>query len=132
MAEKAVAIVNPNSSGGQTGKNWDSINSTLKKYFGEDGETIFTEKSGDGARLATAYLEKGYKKIIPIGGDEIINEVCNGLFKASVKNFDINDMANKDLSLSVQLDAVNRGYIDSPPLRNKKCSCKIFEFARRI
>ncbi len=108
MAERAVAIVNPNSSGGQTGKNWDSINSTLKKYFGEDIKTIFTEKSGDGAQLATSYLEKGFKNIIPIGGDGIINEVSNGFFKTSVnKNFDINDIENKDLSLSVELDAIN-------------------------
>ncbi len=96
MAERAVAIVNPNSSGGQTGKNWDSINSTLKKYFGEDIKTIFKEKSGDGAPLATSCLETGFKNIIPIGGDGIINDVSNNFFKTSVnKNFDINDIENK-------------------------------------
>lgn len=108
MAERTVVIVNPNSSGGQTGKNWDSINSTLNKYFGDDIETIFTEKSGDGTRFATSYLKKGFKNIIPIGGDGIINEVSNGFFKISVnKNFDLKDMENKDLSSSVHLDAIN-------------------------
>lgn len=71
----------PNSSGCQTGKNWDSINSTLKKYFGKDIEAISTEKSGDRTRLAMSHLEKGFKNIIPIGVDGIINEASNGFFK---------------------------------------------------
>jgi diacylglycerol kinase (ATP) len=108
MAERAVAIVNPNSSGGQTGKNWDSINSTLKKYFGEDVETVFTEKSEDGSKLATSYLEKGFEKIIPIGGDGMINEVSNGFFKLNVnKNFDITDIENKNLYSFVNMEVIN-------------------------
>ncbi len=108
MTERTVVIVNPNSNGGQTGKNWEYIKSTLMKYFGNDIETIFTEKSGDGSSLARNYLERGFKNIIPIGGDGIINEVSNGFFKESiVKNFDLKDRENTDLSSSLHLDAIN-------------------------
>jgi len=81
MSIKSIAIVNPNSKGGQTGKNWDSIKNILLKNFGNDLEFVFTEKSGDGTIFARNYLEKGYKNIIPIGGDGMINEVGNGFFK---------------------------------------------------
>jgi diacylglycerol kinase family enzyme len=81
MSIKSIAIVNPNSKGGQTGKNWDSIKNILVKNFGTDLEFVFTEKSGDGTIIARNYLEKGYKNIIPIGGDGMINEVGNGFFK---------------------------------------------------
>jgi diacylglycerol kinase family enzyme len=81
MTVKSIAIVNPNSKGGQTKKNWDSIKDTLQKYFGTNLEFAFTEKSGDGTIMTRKYLEKGYENIIPIGGDGIINEVGNGFFK---------------------------------------------------
>lgn len=108
MIDRTIVIVNPNSKGGQTGKNWDSINSILKKYFGDDIDSVFTEKAGDGIRLAREYLEKGFKNIIPIGGDGMINEVSNGFFKVNIsKNFNIKDIDDKDLSSFVQVDAIN-------------------------
>jgi diacylglycerol kinase (ATP) len=108
MIDRTIVIVNPNSKGGQTGKNWDSINSILKKYFGDDIDSVFTEKSGDGIRLAREYLEKGFKNIIPIGGDGMINEVSNGFFKVNIsKNFNIKDIEGKDLSSFVHVDAIN-------------------------
>lgn len=81
MRQTPIAIVNPNSNGGQTGKNWDSIEVTLKKYFGDDIKTVFTKAAGDGTILARKYLKNGYKNIIPIGGDGMINEVANGFLK---------------------------------------------------
>jgi diacylglycerol kinase (ATP) len=108
MEGKIVVIANPNSKGGQTGKNWDSIYFILKKYFGDDIESVFTEKAGDGTRLARDYLEKGFKNIIPIGGDGMINEVSNGFFKINVlKDFDLKDIDNKDLSSLVNVDEVS-------------------------
>lgn len=108
MVDKTVVIVNPNSKGGQTGQNWDSINSILKKYFGNDIDSVFTEKAGDGSRLARAYLEKGFKNIIPIGGDGMINEVSNGFFKVNIfKNFDLKESENKVLSSLIHVNVIN-------------------------
>src|SRR5919197_748312 len=75
-----VLIVNPSSSGGSTGKNWDAFYIKLKEFFGENPEIVFTSKSGDGSALAREYLKKGFKNIVAIGGDGTINEVINGFF----------------------------------------------------
>jgi diacylglycerol kinase family enzyme len=109
MPKKSVIIVNPNSSGGQTGKNWDSLHAILKKYFGEDIEYISTKKADDGTILTREYLEKGYNNIIPIGGDGMVNEVANGFFKIRIdKDFNFENMKeNKSLSKFVHLDAIN-------------------------
>ena len=109
MTKKSIVIVNPNSSGGQTGKNWDSLHAVLEKYFGEDIEYIFTKKADDGTILTREYLEKGYNNIIPIGGDGMINEVANGFFKIRIdKDFNFENMKeNKSLSKFVHLDAIN-------------------------
>lgn len=109
MTKKSIVLANPNSSGGQTGKNWDSLHTILKKYFGEDIEYVFTKKAEDGTLLTREYLKKGYNNIIPIGGDGMINEVANGFFKETLdKDFDLKNMKDdRNLSSFVHLDAIN-------------------------
>jgi diacylglycerol kinase family enzyme len=76
-----VLIVNPNSAGGSTGNNWNSIYNTLEKVFGKNStKVVFTKKPGDGTILTRRFLSKGFKNIIAIGGDGTINEVANGFF----------------------------------------------------
>jgi len=77
---KTVLIVNPSSSSGTTGKNWNDFYLKVKEFFGENPEIAFTTKAGDGTTLAREYLEKGFKNIVAIGGDGTINEVANGFF----------------------------------------------------
>ena len=77
---ETLLIVNPSSSSGSTGKNWNDFYLKVKEFFGENPEIVFTTKSGDGTSLATEYLEKGFKNIVAIGGDGTINEVANGFF----------------------------------------------------
>lgn len=85
-----VLIVNPSSSSGSTGKNWDDLYLKIKEIFRGNPEVAFTKKSGDGTILARAYLKKGVKNIIAIGGDGTINEVANGFFVFKENN-DHND-----------------------------------------
>jgi diacylglycerol kinase (ATP) len=83
-SEPATAfIVNPSSSGGSTGKNWENINSQLRAVLGLDGRVgiAFCRKGGDGTSLARQFLKKGYSRIVAIGGDGTINEVANGFFE---------------------------------------------------
>jgi diacylglycerol kinase (ATP) len=75
-----VLIVNPSSSSGSTGKNWDDFYLKIKEIIGENPEVAFSKKSGDGTALARESLKKGFKNIIAIGGDGTINEVANGFF----------------------------------------------------
>jgi YegS/Rv2252/BmrU family lipid kinase len=77
---ETVLIVNPNSCGGSTGNNWESLYNQIKEIFGENPEVVFSQKSGDGTTLTRDFLGKGFKKIIALGGDGTINEVANGFF----------------------------------------------------
>ena len=75
---ETVLIVNPSSSSGTTGKNWNDFYLKVKEFFGQNPEVAFTTKAGDGTRLTREYLQKGFKNIVAIGGDGTINEVANG------------------------------------------------------
>jgi diacylglycerol kinase (ATP) len=82
---ETAIIVNPKSASGLTGKNWDSLHLMLKRLFGDNIQVAFTEKSGDGTRLTTNFIKKGFKKIVAIGGDGTINEVANGFFEEDIR-----------------------------------------------
>jgi diacylglycerol kinase (ATP) len=82
---ETAIIVNPKSASGLTGKNWDSLHLMLKRLFGDNIQVAFTEKSGDGTRLTTNFIKKGFKKIVAIGGDGTINEVANGFFEGDIR-----------------------------------------------
>ena len=85
-----VLIVNPSSSSGSTGKNWNDFYLKVKDFFEENPEIAFTNKSGDGTTLAREYLKKGFKNIVAIGGDGTINEVANGFFLFKSEDDDYN------------------------------------------
>ena len=87
-----VLIVNPSSSSGSTGKNWNDFYLKVKRFFGKNPEIVFTKKSGDGTTLAREYLKKGFKNIVAIGGDGTINEVANGFFLFKIED----DVYNKE------------------------------------
>jgi diacylglycerol kinase (ATP) len=111
MPDNAIVIVNPNSNGGQTGKNWDSIEQILSKYLGNDLKFVFTKKTGDGTLLTRKYLEQGATHIIPIGGDGIINEVTNGFFKENINrsldSADIKNIKNDELLAITDVEPIN-------------------------
>ena len=88
-----IFILNPNSQGGNTGKNWDETYSKIKKHLPINHQIIFTKKSNDGTLMTRKLLKEGYKNIAAVGGDGTINEVANGFFQnrsisdKSVTNF---------------------------------------------
>src|SRR5919202_5471258 len=95
---KTVLIVNPSSSSGSTGKNWNDFYLKVKEFFGENPEIAFTTKAGDGTTMAREYLQKGFKNIVAIGGDGTINEVANGffIFNEEQRGGQIEDDNNKE------------------------------------
>jgi diacylglycerol kinase (ATP) len=111
MPDNTIVIVNPNSNGGQTGKNWDSIEQILSKYLGNDLKFVFTKKTGDGTLLTRKHLEQGATHIIPIGGDGIINEVTNGFFKENINKSldpaDIKNIKNDELLAITDVEPIN-------------------------
>jgi hypothetical protein len=53
---ETVLVVNPNSCGGLTGKNWENLYNQIKEIFGENPEVAFSQKSGDGTTLTRDLL----------------------------------------------------------------------------
>ncbi|HZD33808.1 MAG TPA: diacylglycerol kinase family protein, partial [Nitrososphaeraceae archaeon] len=69
-------VVNPSSASGSTGKNWDTLFAQIKNILGESPKVAFTKKAGDGIILTRGFLKNGFKNIVAIGGDGLINEVA--------------------------------------------------------
>lgn len=77
-----LVIVNPASASGGTRGAWPRMASDLRSHFGAFA-VAFTERSGDGRRLAAEAAGKGTKLIVACGGDGTISEVANGILEAS-------------------------------------------------
>ena len=78
MSLLPLVIVNPASAGGATGDAWPSVVSDLRTHFGPFS-CAFTEKPGDGQKLAASEAGKGRRLIIACGGDGTASEVANGI-----------------------------------------------------
>jgi diacylglycerol kinase (ATP) len=78
MSLLPLVIVNPASAGNSTRGSWPRMASDLATHFGAFN-CAFTEKAGDGRRLATQAAEEGRRLIIACGGDGTISEVANGI-----------------------------------------------------
>src|SRR5690348_4989225 len=76
-----VLIVNPNSCGGATGKNWGNFYNQIKEIVGENPEVVFSQRPGDGTTLTRDFLRRGFKEVVAFGGDGTLNEVANGFFE---------------------------------------------------
>ena len=95
-----VLVVNPSSGSGTTGKNWDTSYAQIKNILGESPKVAFTKKSGDGTILTREFLKNGFKNIVAIGGDGLINEVANGFFTCTVKKERVKDRKDKEITVS--------------------------------
>ena len=93
-------VVNPSSCSGTTGKNWDTLYAQIKNILGESPKVAFTKKSGDGTILTREFLKNGFKNIVAIGGDGLINEVANGFFTCTVKKERVKDRKDKEITVS--------------------------------
>ena len=81
IAADTVLVVNPNSCGGLTGKDWETLYLKIKGILSENLKVAFSKKPGDGTTLTRKFLKSGFKTIVAIGGDGTINEVANGFFE---------------------------------------------------
>lgn len=100
-----ILILNPNSQGGNTGKNWISTYSKIKEFLPKNHRIIFTKKTNDGTLETRKLLRKGYKNIVAIGGDGTINEIANGFFNIQPQNRNIKNM--EKFSFDTKLKLVN-------------------------
>ena len=75
----AFVVVNPKSGGGRTGRDWPSIERSLREAHPRLSVGI-TRARGEATQLVRAALGQGHSEIIAVGGDGTINEAVNGFF----------------------------------------------------
>jgi YegS/Rv2252/BmrU family lipid kinase len=76
---KTLAVINPRSAGGKTGRDAQSIAQRLAEVTGPITVAL-TNAPMDAARITTHALKDGYERVVAVGGDGTINEVVNGFF----------------------------------------------------
>ncbi len=76
---KTLAVVNPQSANGRTGKNWPKIATVVRDAIGPF-DFALTTRPMEAPDLAREALAKGYEMIVAVGGDGNNNEVINGFF----------------------------------------------------
>ena len=78
--EKWLVVVNPKAAVGKSGKDWPEIQQILKDDK-IDFDAYITEYQGHAIELTrNLIMEKGYQKVISVGGDGTNNELINGIF----------------------------------------------------
>jgi len=78
MSTEWFVIVNPNAGKRKGQHDWLTI-ARLLGEAGIDFLNVFTEHRDHANLLARKYIEKGFRKIIVVGGDGTLNEVVNGI-----------------------------------------------------
>jgi YegS/Rv2252/BmrU family lipid kinase len=80
MAEKKewVFIVNPVAGNGFAAGCAEKVKEMAEKYK-VNAEVVFTERRGHATQLAAAFIEKGFRYIIAVGGDGTVNETARAL-----------------------------------------------------
>ncbi len=79
VKKKWLVVVNPNAGRRKVERDWKEISSLLMDE-GFDFDHFMTEGKLHAIQIAKENIEKGYKKIIVVGGDGTLNEVVNGVF----------------------------------------------------
>ena len=77
--DRWFVVVNPISGGGRGLGDFPKISHLLREN-GIEHDPVFTEHRYHATELTVEAANRGYRKIIVVGGDGTLNEVVNGLF----------------------------------------------------
>lgn len=81
--DRWLVVINPNAGTRKGEKDWERI-SLLLTDNGFDFHPVFTEKRLHAMKLTVDFIQRGFRKIIVVGGDGTMNEVVNGIFRQKV------------------------------------------------
>ena len=84
MSSKLLVILNPWAGRGTAGRRRPELEATLRQY-GAEYAILTTHARGGAVELAWQGIERGYDRIIAVGGDGTINEVVNGIKQAEAR-----------------------------------------------
>jgi len=79
MSAATVAVVNPASCAGRTGRDWPELRRALSAV-GVEVEERLTSAPREATELTRAALREGAERMVAVGGDGTVNEVVNGFF----------------------------------------------------
>lgn len=97
-------IINPKSSGGNSGSDWEKFKSEIQSHIGKF-EYTFTDAPGAATRITYEILKSKPKIIAVVGGDGTISEVVSGFFQKSANQSEFQSKNNHKTSIVV----INRG-----------------------
>jgi YegS/Rv2252/BmrU family lipid kinase len=78
--DRWLVIINPNAGTKKGEKDWERISGLLTEN-GFVFHPVFTERRLHAMKLTVDFIQRGFRKIIVVGGDGTMNEVVNGIFK---------------------------------------------------
>jgi len=79
VSYQTLCVVNPRAANGRTRKAWKKIERTLaSRHIKIDSQ--YTKSPGDATFITRQALQRGYNRIVSVGGDGTLNEVVNGFF----------------------------------------------------
>ncbi len=81
--DRWLVVINPNAGTRKGEKDWERI-SLLLTDNGFDFHPVFTETRLHAMKLTVDFIQRGFRKIIVVGGDGTMNEVVNGIFRQKV------------------------------------------------
>lgn len=81
--DRWLVVINPNAGTRKGEKDWERI-SLLLTDNGFDFHPVFTETRLHALKLTVDFIQRGFRKIIVVGGDGTMNEVVNGIFRQKV------------------------------------------------
>jgi YegS/Rv2252/BmrU family lipid kinase len=81
-ASRVYAILNPAAGRGAAARAWSRVQPVLRDA-GAEVELAETRARGHAAELAEAAARAGWPTVVALGGDGTVNEVANGLLRAS-------------------------------------------------
>lgn len=74
-----LVVVNPNAGVGKGAKDWKAISRLMDKQ-GLQYRAVFTKQRLHAMEMVEDYINKGYRKLVVVGGDGTLNEAVNGIF----------------------------------------------------
>lgn len=84
MTVSTLAIVNPLSNSGATGRRWQRIETLLRATLGTL-EVEHTRGPRDAERIAREAARSGFERLVVVGGDGTANEVATGLLSEGLE-----------------------------------------------
>ncbi|OLS20715.1 MAG: putative lipid kinase YegS [Candidatus Heimdallarchaeota archaeon LC_2] len=124
-------VVNPNSQGGKTRKEWSKFEKVLKDSLGNNFDFKLADGIGTGMEISKDAIQDGCNTIVSVGGEGTTNEVVNAILQSknsgktislgfirsgTANDFLSNNVYDWPITLEEQIKAIKRGKTRTIPI----------------